>query len=227
MTGRYLLRFSKRGLLKYTGHLDLLRLFQRTLRRTGLPVAYSQGFNPHILMSFALPLSLGMESERDYCEIILDRPAAEDAIQMLFNAVSPNGLAITGVKPLPDDASGVASLAAAADYLVTLTPHVGPAERISNALREILAERVIVVPKKTKSGVKDTDVRQDIFGLSFMEIDPAQITLRLAAGSSRFLNPKLAVGLILERLDATIAVSNVTRLELYDAAFRSLFGESL
>ena len=67
MSTRYVLKFTKSGYVKYISHLDLLRLFKRAFKKTGLTLKYSQGFNPHPKMGFAQPLSLGYSS---ICELI-------------------------------------------------------------------------------------------------------------------------------------------------------------
>ena len=76
---RLYLRFAKRGYIRYTSHLDLLRLFKRAFKRTGVPLAYSQGYNPHPKMSFAQPLSLGYTAEQEFLEFYTyeDMPAEE------------------------------------------------------------------------------------------------------------------------------------------------------
>ncbi|MCL2456261.1 MAG: TIGR03936 family radical SAM-associated protein, partial [Defluviitaleaceae bacterium] len=79
------LKFSKTKTLRFIGHLDFLRVFQQTIRRAGLPAAFSQGFNPHLMISFALPLPLGMESLNDYADITLESEASFDDIVKKIN----------------------------------------------------------------------------------------------------------------------------------------------
>ena len=214
MAVKLLLRFSKKGALKYTGHLDLLRAFQRSIRRAGLIAAYSQGFNPHMLLSFALPLPLGMESENDYAALALEARLPEDEIISRFNDSAPEGLLLTGVKPVAEGSPGIAAVTAAADYAVFMP-------RLSEFNPESLLSRPsIILPKKTKSGVKDTDIRPDIFGLRVIsEQGRGFLFMRLSAGSERFLNPKLVIGLITENAEHV----PVARLELYDKNFTPLF----
>jgi radical SAM-linked protein len=159
---KYRIRFSKQGTLRYIGHLDLLRVFQQTLRRAGLPLAFSQGFNPHILLSFALPLPLGMESVNDYADMALVESLPGPYITECLNAHAPGGLRIAaaaGTEPKP----GVAALVSAADYAWDL--NINHSAR--DALLSVLNEPALILPKKTKSGVKYTDVRPDIFDLRF------------------------------------------------------------
>jgi len=199
------LLFSKFGSLRFIGHLDFLRVFQQTIRRAGLPMAFSQGFNPHLLISFALPLPLGMVSVNDYADITLETeiPCAE--IVEKLNAVAPDGLLIKRAYLAENKA---ASVVAVADY--ALQVREGALEEISHAIGEIVRAETIVIPKKTKKGVKDTDIRPDILGI---HIDDAGIVvMRLSAGSARFLHPMLVAELITK---ATPSAADITRLELY------------
>jgi radical SAM-linked protein len=191
------IQFSKGGALRFVGHLDFLRVFQQALRRSGLPVAYSQGFNPHILLSFALPLPLGMESVNDYADLVFEKPVNDkDAAECLQRHV-PSGLIIK--KMWEAEGRNAASLTAAADY--TLKGEI---------TTDLLAAKEWIIPKKTKSGIKDTDIRPDIF-----DIKKAgdTITLSLAASSGRFVNPLSVAGIVLGR---EVAASEVVRAELYE-----------
>jgi len=196
------LQFSKTDTLRFIGHLDFLRVFQQTIRRAALPVAYSQGFNPHILLSFALPLPLGMESINDYADLTLEKEMPLDEIAAKMNMNAPVGLKISKASPVENGRA--AAITVAADYLF----HANiPTDIIAKAL----ASETIVVPKKTKSGIKDTDIRPDI--LDIWQQDGKTI-LRLSAGSARFLNPlTVAEFLTSEKPSA----SNLSRLELYQS----------
>ena len=238
MSGRVLLRFSKRSALKYTGHLDLLRVFQRVVRRAGLPAAYSQGFNPHMRLTFALPLPVGMESVDDYAELVLAETPPPEEIMARINACGPAGLTVTGAWYLPEGTANAASRTAAADYQADLAGWIksngaaddGGAAGI-NALRAavqaVLDEPAVVIPKKTKSGVKDADIRPDIYALR-LDGEPLQdpapqrdgeplrdpaprretaahkLYMRLSAGSASFLHPKYVLQVLEERLPPSV-----------------------
>ncbi|MCL1846077.1 MAG: TIGR03936 family radical SAM-associated protein [Defluviitaleaceae bacterium] len=199
-TNKIRLRFSKRGTLAFIGHLDFLRVFQQTIRRAALPAAFSQGFNPHLLISFALPLPLGMESARDYVDLTLaeDVPCAE--IVGRINAAAPKGLEVRDAYVAENKAASVVS---AADYIVR------GADFCAVSGKTILQSKEIIVAKKTKKGIKDTDIRADILGL---EMRDDGVFMRLSAGSARFLNPLIVAELLLGEKPCTSAI---TRLELY------------
>jgi len=193
------LHFSKTGTLRFIGHLDFLRVFQQTVRRAGLPAAFSQGFNPHLQISFALPLPLGMESENDYADLTLTEELHAAEITKKLTAAAPSGLIIKSAYPAENKA---ASVVAVADYILK--------NKTTSAIDRILQEKSIVVAKKTKTGIKDTDIRADILGL---EARKDFILMRLSAGSSRFLNPLTVAELLSDGEKPTAA--NITRLELY------------
>ncbi|MCL2224202.1 MAG: TIGR03936 family radical SAM-associated protein, partial [Defluviitaleaceae bacterium] len=109
------LRFSKTDTLRFIGHLDFLRVVQQTIRRAALPVAFSQGFNPHILISFALPLPLGMASLNDYADLTLTDEIPFSEITERLNAAAPVGLTINAAYPAEDKA---ASVVCVADYVI-------------------------------------------------------------------------------------------------------------
>ena len=198
------IRFSKSGPLRYIGHLDFLKVFQQTIRRAGIPIAYSQGFNPHQQLSFALPLPLGMTSLHDYADITLESEMPSQTIISLLNTHAPSGLDIAAVWPF--EGAGVAALTAVADYHMAIDSHN---HQTPDAIKTLLNQENIIIPKKTKSGIKDTDIRPDILNL---QAEANIIKMRLSAGSARFINP-LAVAKLILNQDADI--SSITRAELY------------
>ena len=169
-------------------------------------MAYSQGFNPHMQLSFALPLPLGMASYNDYADIVLEHEMPADEIVSCFNAHTPEGLRLKGAWEF--DGPGAAALVSVADYLLE-PPSDIKAWGINNTLQALLDRQSIIIPKKTKSGVKDSDIRPDILSIS---MEGHSILMRLAAGSGRFLNPLIVAKLIFE-MEAS--PSSIIRKELY------------
>ena len=195
------LRFSKTDRLRFIGHLDFLRIFQQMVRRSGLPVAYSQGFNPHQILSFALPLPLGMASINDYADISFVEEVAAEEIVSRLNHGAPQGLTVSAAYQ-PEGAAAAAAVIVADYSLATATP-------VEDAINQVLASTEIVIPKKTKSGIKDTDIRPDVLALQQCD---GYVKMQLSAGSSKFINPLLVAQQI---LPTAPCVSNIARLELY------------
>jgi len=200
------LRFSKTDTLRFIGHLDFLRVFQQTIRRSGLPIAYSQGFNPHQVLSFALPLPLGMESIHDYADITLTIELPYDEIVRGLNACAPQGLHISAAYQVKGQAA--AAIIIAADYKIVVS---APQENLTENAKKILESKTLVIPKKTKSGIKLTDIRPDIFDIQVLD---GSLLLRLSAGSARFLNPLLVAEQMMGEPPCT---SDISRLGLYQS----------
>jgi len=201
MENKLRLRFSKTDKLRFIGHLDFLRVFQQMIRRSGLPIAYSQGFNPHQIVSFALPLPLGMESIHDYADITLTTHIPADEIAKILNDAAPQGLTILAAYLV--HGANAASATVAADYVIATD---SPSQ---SAITKILQSETLIIPKKTKSGIKNTDIRPDIFAIDITE---KGLQMRLSAGSARFLNPLLVAEQILQTAPCNSAIS---RIELY------------
>ena len=113
------IKFRKYGVMKFIGHLDVMRYFQKAMRRADIPIAFTKGFSPHMIMSFANPLGVGLTSDGEYFDIELIRPlASRDAIQRL-NAVMADGIEIINFVQIPEDKKSTGmSIIEAADYLV-------------------------------------------------------------------------------------------------------------
>lgn len=103
------IKFSKSGSMVYIGHLDIMRYFQKAIRRSGLPIKYSEGFNPHQIMSFAAPLGVGLSSSGEYMDIELKEfVPSQEALQRL-QATMVDGMEVTSFRYLPDNAQNAMS----------------------------------------------------------------------------------------------------------------------
>ena len=110
-------RFTKYGPIKYVGHLDLMRYFQKALRRSGLPLSFTKGFSPHPILSFASPLGVGITSEGEYMDFSLDQDVPLSEIRAKLNAEEAYGVEILSVTERRSTKKAMAELAAAS-YLV-------------------------------------------------------------------------------------------------------------
>ena len=208
------LRFAKGGKMKYIGHLDLQKIFQSAIRRAKLPIAYSMGFNPHQRLSFALPLPVGMDSVCEYMELLLDQPAEV----MVLDTELPEGLRLLSAYKVSEKAPRPAAAVTAADYRL-IFPKVFESKEY---LQKIIDASEIIMMKKTKSGEKETDIRQDILALEF---DPVgAVMMRLSAGSARNLNPMLVAQRIFDDMGICPALNDVAivRHEMYGNAHQLL-----
>lgn len=177
--------FSKTGAACYISHLDLTRCMSRALRRAGLPVWYTEGFSPRILMGFAVPLSLGFESPRESMDIrLLEEVPAEELLKKLNDALPPDIRAFDVTDPVQS-----VNDIAFADYRMMFSGMENPAE----VLRGLLAQEKIEVMKHSKKGPKPVDIRPFFAEASLEETDAESCELRcvLPAGNNGGINPML------------------------------------
>lgn len=119
---RYRIRFSKGSALRFTGHLDLHRAWERTLRRAGLPVAFSEGFNPRPRINIGLALPLGCTSRGDLLDLWLSEPIDEAQLHQRLAEAAPPGLEIEQVRTISSDAPKLQMIIVAAEYQVDVQP---------------------------------------------------------------------------------------------------------
>lgn len=160
---KMLVVFEKKDRLRHVGHLDLMRAMQRALRRSGVPVAFSQGFNPHLLVTFAAPLSVGMSGLREVMEVPLSAEISEDDFKEKLRAALPPELPCVAVRAVDDRHPAPMALLYAAAYRVTVLEH---AEETLAAIPSLLNKENVMMLKKSKSGEKMVDIRPMIYALN-------------------------------------------------------------
>lgn len=193
---RYLLKFSKQGGIRFISHLDLLRVFQRVFRRSGLQLSYSNGFNPHAKIGFAMPLSLGFETKGDYLEFETEIPYEQQEIVDILNAHVPPGLKALRCGTLKETGRQAAAAALCnAEYTAEYRGEQESAvlAAISDALEPFLAQEAVLSVKYSKKKRKDveTDIRPNIHSLSVIHEKKLLLTMMLGAGNSGSLNPQI------------------------------------
>ena len=97
-------KFKKWGCMKFIGHLDMMRYFQKAVRRAEIDICYSEGFSPHQIMSFAAPLGVGITSDGEYFDIEVNSTASTNECMEALNNQMVEGVLVTGYVKLPDDA---------------------------------------------------------------------------------------------------------------------------
>lgn len=182
---RYRLNFEKMGKMKFVGHLDLLKLFQRAIRRAKLPVYYSNGFNPHQETIFAMPLTLGMTTSKDVIDIRLTEEIDKEEIMNGINKELPNGFVITDIRVLKDDEKNCAKELAAADYLITSKIDI---LNLARAIYMINQYEECLIVKKSKKTTKLVDIKNDIYEIKLTECG---VFVKLSTGSKRHIKPEL------------------------------------
>lgn len=209
-------KFSKHGALKFIGHLDVMRYFQKAIRRAGIDIAYSTGFSPHQIMSFAAPLGLGLESNGEYMDIeVCSLTSSVEFIDAL-NAEMVDGIEILEAKLLPDNAGNAMASVAAARYTVAFREGLKPQFLTTSAIIDFFGQEEIVVTKQTKKSETTFDMKPFLFECLYEEEKEAVI-LTVDASSSGNIKPTLVMKAIYDKNDAAFDeyALLITREETY------------
>lgn len=187
-------RYARGKELCYLSHLDMLRLFQRAMRRAGLPLAYTLGFSPRPRLSLAAPLPVGATASREYGEVYLREPVAPPAFLRRLGEQLPGGLALTGAVTVPPDKPPLAAEVNAALYRAFWRDKstAPAAEALQKALDHLLAQPRIMARRRGKRGkIAEQDIRPFVFSAELMppgEEGPS-LRLLLQVGSKGGLSP--------------------------------------
>ncbi|MBR4867862.1 MAG: TIGR03936 family radical SAM-associated protein [Clostridia bacterium] len=203
--------FVKQGDLKFISHLDLQRFMQRALKRSGLPLWHTEGFNPHPYVTFALPLSLGQESRCEIVDFRLTKPMSMHAIKTAMDQVMPADMRVLTVAAPIEKAKMITS----ARYAIRFPNWVEQQTDLSN----FLCNSQILVTKRTKKGGESTvDLAPAMKNITVAaQQNDLIITVELPAGSSVNLNPSLLVGAIHNALGESPYGARITRLAILNA----------
>lgn len=184
-------KFAKQGAMKFIGHLDIMRYFQKAIRRAGIDVAYSEGFSPHMIMSFAAPLGVGVTSTAEYFDMeIQTSMPSQEAVRRLNNTMA-EGMEVLSFRQIPDGKANAAmALVAAADYQVAFREGMDPGENWKEKAQLFMEQPEILVVKKTKKSEKEVDIKPFIYD---MHLEKEGIFLQLAAGSTKNTKPELVL----------------------------------
>ena len=184
-------KFSKEGAMKFIGHLDIMRYFQKAIRRAGIPIAYSGGFSPHMIMSFAAPLGVGVTSSGEYFDMELTEAMPSVEMVKRLNDTMVEGMKVLSVRQIPDaKASACMALVAAADYSVSFREGKEPSSDWKEKLQQFFAQDSIVIMRKTKRSEQETDIKPWIYRL---ELRGDKVWMQLSSGSVHNLKPDLVM----------------------------------
>lgn len=183
------IKFAKYGVMKFIGHLDVMRFFQKAIRRADIDIKYSEGFSPHQIMSFAAPLGVGIESVGEYLDIEVNSMTSVQEMKEALNQTMVEGMSVLSVTLLPDSVKNAMASVAAAGYLLVYKADNGctvddiktesnesgsvveidsrhdkgySINGIENRLADFLAQESIMVTKTTKKSVLELDIKPGI-----------------------------------------------------------------
>lgn len=157
------IKFSKHGALKFIGHLDIMRYFQKAFRRSGIDIAYTEGFSPHPIMSFAAPLGVGLESDGEYLDVELNSFEGTEDIKERLNGQMAEGMEVLSVVVLPEKSGSAMAAVAAAGYYISVQDGFEPPVGWRSAIAQFLAKDRIMVEKQTKKSVLEIDLKPAIY----------------------------------------------------------------
>lgn len=163
------IKFKKFGPIRFIGHLDVMRFFQKAIRRAGIDVTYTTGFSPHQIMSFAAPLGVGLTSNGEYMDIEVNSMESCRDIMERLNQASVPGIEVISVKVLPEGAGNAMASVAAASYTVRFREEREPVADMAAALPGFLVKKHILITKETKKGNREVDLRPGIYQLEWSE----------------------------------------------------------
>lgn len=202
--------FSKKGEAAYISHLDLQRVMARALRKSGMPVWYSQGFNPHIYMSFALPLPLMMESEAEAVDVKTEREDESfDPYVEKLSAALPRGIDVQKIAPPVHGAEQIASALYRFSY-----PEV---QDLPKVMKRYGSLQQALVTRKTKRTEETVDLKGVLPKLGVSPQGDTCFEARLPAGNKVHYNPVLLTGFLERAFKVPAQQAEITRLQVFTA----------
>ena len=206
------MRFVKCGSMKFIGHLDCMRFFQKAIRRAKLDVAYSKGYSPHQLMSFASPLGVGVTSDGEYIDVEFYSLPDLSMLELVtyLNQFMTDEIFVTDIEIMPDGFKNSMSLLIAADYMVVEKEAGVFLENWQEKWLSFMEQQEIVIEKKTKKSVKEVDIKPHIlawdfsmdafaekngenYGTLHCDYEGNSLFMRLTSGSETNIKPELVM----------------------------------
>ena len=210
-----LMQFQKGDIVRHLGLLDLQRTMQRALRRSGLPIAYSKGFNPHMIMSFASALSSGIPGDAELLDVTLCEDVTEEECLEAMNKVLPPALQASRVRLVDDHFPKVTAAMQQAQYRITLRGEGTSA--IVNAIEAFLNETEIMAIRKTKKAEMLVNIRPMIHVLEAVydeQTNTAVMTARVSFVEAATLKPDLLVNTLAKYAQVELPKCEIRRTHL-------------
>ncbi len=205
---RLVVKFGKLGRLRFISHLDLQRFMQMALRRTGLPVAYSQGFNPHPIMSFASALAMGTSSQAEMLEMRLAGEVSAEEGLLRMQAALPPEMPVYAARLVEDSHPALMATLRYAEYDIRLRD----GQAVLDAVAEYMAEKEVIALRKTKSGEKPADIRAMTRAL---DVDGDGLHAILQLTETHTLKTDLLIRTLAQRAGAPEPQARCHRLNLF------------
>ena len=216
------IKFRKWGSMKFIGHLDMMRYFQKAIRRANIDICYSEGFSPHQIMSFAAPLGGGITSDGEYFDIEVNSSFSTEEAMKRLNAAMVEGVEVTGYVRLPDNAKTSMAIVAAADYRFSVKEgYSSPlsAAEWANSIKEYFTDaKSFVIVKQTKKSEREVDLKPLVYEFKVKEDESGPVFfLKVSTGSIDNIKPELVLASLYEKCGLTYDENaiQIHRLEVY------------
>lgn len=211
---RVRVKFRKYGPIRFIGHLDVMRYFQKALRRAEIDVAYTAGFSPHQIMSFASPLGVGLESNGEYMDIECHSVTDSRDMMERLNRVGAPGIEVVSVKLLPKNAGNAMASVAAASYAVVFRDRGRSLDDYIGQCNAFLDQEEILIRKETKRGTAEVNIRPGIYSLG---VEDGALVFTVDASSAGNIRPSVVTDQFLRFAGASEPENafQIIRLEIY------------
>ncbi len=204
---RIRIKFRKNGVMRFIGHLDIMRYFQKAMRRADIDIAYSEGFSPHQIMSFAAPLGVGVTSDGEYFDIEANSTSSSEESIRALNQTMAEGMEVVSYVALREGAKKAMTAVAAADYIVYFRKQEDFTQpEIREMIQTYYSDRdKIEIVKQSKKSERVVDLKPLIYGFEpYEDMSPSVnvlselgyrngFFLRLCTGSTDNIKPELVL----------------------------------
>ncbi len=209
------IKFKKYGPIRFIGHLDVMRFFQKAIRRAELDIAYTTGYSPHQIMSFAAPLGVGLESNGEYMDIELHSVTSSQDMIARLNQASVPGIEILSIKELPEGAGNAMASVAAASYTIKFRDGRAPKFDYTGQIQAFLNQDQILITKETKKNTLEVDLKPGIY--EFKANPDGSLYLFVDASSSGNIKPGTVVETYVSMFGETLPENAllITREDVY------------
>lgn len=209
----YRLRFSKESHFKFLSHLELVKTFERALRRAQIAVAYSEGFHPHPQLSFGPALAVGLGSIDEYFDLDLMEEVEPETLVSRLNPALPSGLQVTAARRCKNHVKPLNAIINRAAYIIELAIDPAQTAAAAAAFEELLNRGEILITRTNKNGTKTVNIRPWLHSLKTEIVTETKLQIRLTGeiGSSGNLRPEELLDLITHPVE----VLNIVRVGLW------------
>ena len=212
------IKYSKLGDISYISHLDIIKLMERIVRRTGLKLSYSEGFNPHPKTAFSPALQLGVQSHCEYLDMEFDEAVEEDLLIQKLNEKTVEGINFIEAKILTDKVDSLVAFITHSRYEIAVDEEdENKISKIISAINKINNTNEMLLTKKTKKGnIKEYNVKEYIGTIDFeRKSDGLSIFVDICSGSVKSINPKKIIELVESFEDLSGIEYDLIKLETY------------